>query len=271
MRSLQVMIRLKNEAGDGLKSVVSSEIPPTVLRVKLRRSVLRSFNVGWKLNMPLSIRAKRSFLAKENEAGFTLIEVLLAVAIVGIVLGPIYILQSTVFERVVRVAGSVDRMLVAYDFFVDVKNGDDDIVKKNITDPQTDLVYEKKEPQKSSVLAKEFNHIYIEKLSWHWKYQDTSYSDVLVDIAFIPPESADASSDAQGAMADRQKAMAGQGKEPEKKSPSSVASADARTTMADRQKAIADKQEKKPQSAGTVEQKAEQKAIVGKNMEVKKS
>jgi prepilin-type N-terminal cleavage/methylation domain-containing protein len=234
------MIRLRSEASDGLKSVVSSEIPPTVLRVKLRRSVLRSFNVGWKLNLPLSIRAKRSFLAKENRSGFTLIEVLLAVAIIGIVLGPIYILQGTVFDRVMRVAGSVDRMLFAYDFFVDVKNGDDDHVKETIKDPFTDLVYEKKEPQKSSVLAKEFNHIYIKKLSWHWKYQDTSYSDVLVDFAFIPPEEKKEPEETEKKPSSvAQKAMAGQGKE----------------------------QEKKPQSAGTVEQKA----IVGKNMEVKKS
>lgn len=134
------------------------------------------------------MRSLLSMIHLKNKAGFTLIEVLLAVAIMGIVLGPIYILQGAVFDRVIRAAESVDRMLVAYDFFVDVKEGDEDVVKKTIDDPATDLVYEKKESSKESVLAKEFNHIYIEKLSWHWKYKDTSYSDLLVDIAFIPPE-----------------------------------------------------------------------------------
>jgi hypothetical protein len=112
----------------------------------------------------------------------------LAVAIVGIVLGPIYILQGAVFDRVIRMAESVDRMLVAYDVFVDVKDGDENVIKKTVTDPLTDIVYEKKEPQKSSILAKEFNHLFIKKISWHWKYQDTSYGDVLMDIAFNPPE-----------------------------------------------------------------------------------
>ncbi len=183
MRSLLFMIHLKNEARNGLASVVSSEIPP-------------------KLTQPLLTRAKRCFLAKENRSGFTLIEVLLAVAIVGIVLGPIYILQSTVFERVVRSAGAVDRMLAAYDFFVDAQNGDEDNVKETIRDPETDMTYAKKEPEKSSILAKEFNHIYIKKLSWHWKYQEMSYGDVLVYFAFIPPE--EKQEVAQETMADSQ-------------------------------------------------------------------
>lgn len=181
------------------------------------------------------MRSLQVMIRLKNRSGFTLIEVLLAVAIMGIVLGPIYILQGAVFDRVIRAAGSVDRMLAAYDFFVDVKKGDEDHIKKTISDPHADLIYEKKEPSKGSVLAKEFNHIYIEKLSWHWKYKDTSYSDVLVDIAFVPPEEKEEPEEAKQKPEDQKK-------------PSSVASADARTTMADRQPAGSEKkgEEKKP-------------------------
>lgn len=191
----------------------------------------------------------------KNKKGFTLIEVLLAVAIIGIVLGPIYILQGTVFDRVIRAAESVDRMLVAYDFFIYVKDGDEDMVKKNVSDPLTDLVYEKREPLKSSMLAKEFNHLFIKKVSWSWKYQDTPYSDALIDISFIPPEEKEES---------EQPKAEGQKIEPEKK-PSSVA-----------QKAMADSQDKKPQPAGIADQKAgdkkdAQKDILDKNTKVKQS
>jgi prepilin-type N-terminal cleavage/methylation domain-containing protein len=171
------------------------------------------------------MRSLLSMIHSRNKTGFTLIEMLLAVAIIGIVLGPLYILQGTVFDRVVRMAESVDRMLIAYDFFVEVKDDDEHVVKKAITDPLTDIVYEKKEPQKSSVLAKEFNHLFIKKISWSWKYKDTSYNDELIDISFIPPEqkeSADASAVAQ-------KAMAGQEQKPEgaaQKKPQPVGEAD---------------------------------------------
>lgn len=186
------------------------------------------------------MRSLQVMIRLKNRSGFTLIEVLLAVAIMGIVLGPIYILQGAVFDRVIRAAGSVDRMLAAYDFFVDVKKGDEDHIKKTISDPHADLIYEKKEPSKGSVLAKEFNHIYIEKLSWHWKYKDTSYSDVLVDIAFIPPEEKEEPEEAKQKSEDQKK-------------PSSVA----QKAMADRQPAGVPDQ-KKPQSEN---QKKDEKKI----------
>ena len=55
---------------------------------------------------------------KNKHAGFTLIEVLLAMAIVGIVLVPIYALQGQMMARIVKMASEVHRMFVAYDFFL---------------------------------------------------------------------------------------------------------------------------------------------------------
>lgn len=134
------------------------------------------------------MRSLRAMIHSKNKAGFTLIEVMLATLIVGVVLGPIYLLQGTVFKRVVRMADSVERMLITYDYFIDVQKGDEDVVSETVKDPQTEIKYERKQSSPGSALTKEFNHLLVDKISWHWNELDMPYSEAFVSIVFAPPE-----------------------------------------------------------------------------------
>jgi len=128
-----------------------------------------------------------------NKSGFTLIEVLLATALVGIALGPIYFLQNTMFNRVMRKAEEIERMFIAYDFFLGQPKKDPSAkiepkkVSKTVDHPKTQLTYEIKDVPKDSALYKDFEHLYIEKVSWAWSVLGTSYNDVFVRIIFDQP------------------------------------------------------------------------------------
>ncbi len=129
----------------------------------------------------------------KDKPGFTLIEVMLATALVGIALGPIYYLQGTIFNRVLRMTQVVERMFIAYDYFLDMhkqkaSGAQQKRLAKKVADPATELTYEIKELASNSVLKTEFNHLYIEKVTWKWSLLGVSYDDVLVNIVFEPPK-----------------------------------------------------------------------------------
>ncbi|MEX0848691.1 MAG: prepilin-type N-terminal cleavage/methylation domain-containing protein [Candidatus Dependentiae bacterium] len=128
--------------------------------------------------------------------GFTLIEVLLAMTLVGVVLTPIYSLQNTVFTRVLKMVNAVERMFVAYDFFLDEENvlrqnrkkkKEQKKITKKIDDPSTELIYEVQDVPKDSALQKNFNNLYIEKTTWDWQEGNKKRSDQFINILFEPP------------------------------------------------------------------------------------
>ncbi len=164
------------------------------------------------------------FRRRTGKPGFTLIEVMLATALVGVALGPIYMLQNTVFDRVMRMAESVQRMFVAYDFFLDTQKqkaagAQQKRFTKKIPDPKTELIYEIKELPRGSVLKTEFDHLYIEKVTWNWSILGTSYDDVLVNIVFEPPKEKKEKEEKEPATKDKDKAKDKNKQEPTSKQP----------------------------------------------------
>ncbi len=179
------MIPIKNEAPRAACCVGSRETLHsfTLLRTKLRRVLLPFIPA---VNCWV-------FRRRTGKLGFTLIEVMLASALVGIVLGPIYFLQGTTFNRVMRISQAVERMFLAYDYFLDIQKqkatgAQQKRFTKTVQDPKTDLIYEIKELPGNSVLKTDFDHLYSEKVTWKWSLLGTSYDDVLVNIVFEPPK-----------------------------------------------------------------------------------
>lgn len=129
-------------------------------------------------------------IRSKNKQAFTLIEVLIALAIIGIAFGPIYFAQGTIFKRIVNSVAAIERMFIAYDFFVD-KQRDDQIGDKRVTEtvdnPKTDMAYQMTPMPKESVLSKTCNHLFVQKASWKWRDVNVSYQDTFVSIIFNPP------------------------------------------------------------------------------------
>lgn len=125
---------------------------------------------------------------------FTLIEVLITLAIIGIAFGPIYFAQGSIFKRIVNSVAAIERMFIAYDFFVD-KQRDEDVGDKRVTEhvdnPKTDMAYQMTPVAKESVLGKTCNHLFVQKASWKWKDTNVEHQDIFVSIIFNPPPKKD--------------------------------------------------------------------------------
>lgn len=127
----------------------------------------------------------------KNKKAFTLIEVLIALAIVGIMFGPIYFAQGSIFRTIVKMSNAVSRMFVAYNFFVTVEPDQKDITKE-IDDPKTKITYEAKELPKESTLAQHFNHLTYEKCTWSWTVLGAADRNSFVSLHFKPPKKKEA-------------------------------------------------------------------------------
>jgi prepilin-type N-terminal cleavage/methylation domain-containing protein len=120
--------------------------------------------------------------------GFTLIETLLAMALVALCLGPVVDLQSITARHVLESAQRLDRLFTAYDFFLLHTGGEDELVTKTNNDPEVTLRYEREPVYADSRLAKEFNHLFIEIVSWQWQGDRGTIHDRFACIQFMPPE-----------------------------------------------------------------------------------
>lgn len=128
---------------------------------------------------------------KNKKSGFTLIEVLLSTAIVGIVLIPIYGLQGRVMERIIKMAQSVQRVVVGFDFFLEAQTKLSEKEKKfekKSEDPVLQLTFNVEDISGKSTLGKQFNNLRLEKAEWEWAVDGKKSTDELVAFTFIPPE-----------------------------------------------------------------------------------
>jgi len=125
-----------------------------------------------------------------NKNGFTLVEVLVSLAIVALVLTPIYVTQGTVLQRVGHYARVLDRFMFADLFFVDSaialgKDAKQMTLEKKIDTPLTFLTYEFK-PMPDASPLKKFKDLYLEKVTIRYDEAGRKYRDELVSFHYRP-------------------------------------------------------------------------------------
>ncbi len=131
-----------------------------------------------------------------NKAGFTLIEVLLSLAIIALVLTPIFVVQGTVLSRVGRYARMIDRFMQSQLFFVNSSiavsaEAKSTTLEKKIDVPLTFLSYEFQKLPDSSPL-KNFKDVYQEKVTIRYEDDGRKYLDSLVSFRYRPEEKKEA-------------------------------------------------------------------------------
>lgn len=107
-----------------------------------------------------------------SHSGFTLVEVLLALAITALVLTPLFTSQSSIFAATVRYSQLMQRILVADTFLqeshrVVAPDTQQVTFEKQHAIPQAQLVYGVNKVADNSVL-KNFSDMYVEKVSFTW-------------------------------------------------------------------------------------------------------
>lgn len=130
--------------------------------------------------------------SKNKSSGFTLVEVLLSLAIIGIVLTPIFLIQSLVLRRTSAGARQFSRLMNAKDFLVDqqfenIQEAQEVSAERKITNPPTTLVFSSKKLPENSALKK-FKHIMLDTVTLQWTEQNKKRQEKLVTFTFKPEE-----------------------------------------------------------------------------------
>jgi prepilin-type N-terminal cleavage/methylation domain-containing protein len=124
--------------------------------------------------------------------GFSLVEALLAVAIMAIMLTPLFILQATKMQTTVRASRTYDRVTHAYTFLLQQgykqSNGQGK-QEKNVGRPVTTLTFERGNIPKKSVLSR-FNDCVIERVLMTWRDGTQQKTDTLVRFVYKPKKGA---------------------------------------------------------------------------------
>lgn len=131
---------------------------------------------------------------KNKLSGFTLIEVLLALAIIGIVLTPIFLIQQVVLRRSSSDARFFSRIIYAKDFLVDqqFENMQEaqeiGATEKKITNPPTTLIFSSKKIPENSALSK-FKNVMLDSVTMQWTDErNKKRQEKLVTFSFRPEE-----------------------------------------------------------------------------------
>lgn len=135
--------------------------------------------------------------SKHTKRGFTLIEVLLSIAIIGVVLVPMFIAQATMLVRINDITRAtralLERELLLQEARVETTDGDRLVKREKAIDGKSQSVYELRAPDQKSALAK-VPGILIETVSTKYTTPlkaGVPASEPLVTLLFKPERKSD--------------------------------------------------------------------------------
>lgn len=107
-----------------------------------------------------------------NKSGFTLIEVLLAMAIIGLVLTPIFSIQLSVLRSNSKASQTLARIFLGKQFLVENEfslkaDEQEKRIEKKIDRPPTTLIYQLGKIPENSALKK-FKNVLLETVTMQW-------------------------------------------------------------------------------------------------------
>jgi prepilin-type N-terminal cleavage/methylation domain-containing protein len=140
---------------------------------------------GWFDTMPSA-----SLTMSRPKKGFTLIEVLLALAIIGMVLTPILMIQSMIVRNTSKYSRLITRILQGKKFLIDSEIAltadlDQSTAEKKVFNPETSMKYEMNKIPDGSALKK-FKRIYKEAVTLQWRDQQGRHQEQIVTFIFRP-------------------------------------------------------------------------------------
>lgn len=129
----------------------------------------------------------------KNKVGFTLIEVMFALAIAAFILTSLYILQSGALTGVLKYSAHYHRMIYAKNFLLNTrrvreesKNTKQFKLEKKEEDPETYLKYSFGLVEKGSL--KELKTIFVEKVEINNEAKQKQPSATLLTLTYVPED-----------------------------------------------------------------------------------
>lgn len=137
------------------------------------------------------MRSLKPMIVSRNNKGFTLVEVLLAMAIIGLVLTPIFAIQMGVWRSSLRSSQSLTRIFAAKNLLVEsMFNASPEQrekkIERKLDRPATTLIYERKKIAENSSLKK-FKNVLHESVTMQWTdRQGKKRQERLVTFVYSP-------------------------------------------------------------------------------------
>ena len=123
---------------------------------------------------------------KNNNDAFSLIETLLAIAIVGLVLTPLFILQGSLLQSISRLSLQVHRIYAGETFLLEMQLDREQKKEKKIDDPETTMIYERLPFRKGE--RDTFRDMYLERVVMNWYEDRSKRTESLVMLIFEPEQ-----------------------------------------------------------------------------------
>jgi len=125
--------------------------------------------------------------SKNNSYGFSLLEALLAISVLGMILTPLVLNQIRLLTRVLLQAQQIAHTFTAEQFMIDSYLQfvlDNKRLKdtKVINDTKLNFSITKASP----TISKVFRSMYTQKVTSQWEFNDAPYSDTIVTFLFLP-------------------------------------------------------------------------------------
>lgn len=129
-------------------------------------------------------------MIRSKANGFTLIETLVSLAIMAMILTPIFITQGSMLYHVSRLARHVERMIHA-DLFLQesaialLKETNDAHKEKDIQSLHTHMVYDAKKVADDSPLKK-YPNLFMQRVTLTWQEDKVKRADALLTFIYKP-------------------------------------------------------------------------------------
>ena len=128
----------------------------------------------------------------QNKSGFTILETIVAMAMIGAVVTLIVMMNSTVLQRARIASDRLDRMVLFKRFINEARSKTDgktgELVNYEVEHPTppTKLRYQRSRPAQNSMFAA-IKDIYIERATAQWQTAGQPMTETVVTATYIPP------------------------------------------------------------------------------------
>ena len=128
---------------------------------------------------------------KPLRSGMTLIEVMFALAIIAIVLTPIFVTQGSSLQQVAEKTNSFQRLFKAQELLcqadMTIAEGKTVAENQNSNSPRMQATYKESDPVQGSALAA-YPNVKLRTLRWRWEFNSTNFQDALISVVYREPQ-----------------------------------------------------------------------------------
>lgn len=134
------------------------------------------------------------FKDHNKKSGFTFIEVVLSITIIGLILTSLFSLQGTVFNRLVREHEKISRIFFINNQFYDpevihtLKTKKEETIKKIPADLDLDIEVTLKPAADKSAIKKRFDNIYKMQSTGRWQVFGAQQEESIIYYMFNKPQ-----------------------------------------------------------------------------------